>query len=224
MLARNLIVETPNYEYDILHEKSNREGEERYYIQGPYMQYGVKNKNNRSYQESEMIADVQRYKTEMIDKGRAGGELNHSPDPEIKLDRMCHKIVNLERDGNLFIGKSMVLSTPQGKILESLIKDKVNFGMSTKSLGQIQESKDGVDVVSDFMLIGVDAVYDPSCTEAFVNGILENKQFIINTSGKYEQTYERFERGLSKYPSSHSEHINNHIKEQIQMFLESLKK
>lgn len=389
-IARKLIVETPIYDYDITVEEQNRGSEMRYYISGPYMQYDTKNKNNRKYIKEEMLNDVERFQREMIDTGRAGGELGHcvpssykilttdgwkvlsdiddneeiyslnietdeiekevisqkikqsykgkmirikgaamdaiftpnhrillednvggkrsyvtaqeikdndkdvgflgkrlvrkndefqhdkepfsfkvtnygrtldsheiteeeydgeigcvvapknsnwycmdengktfwtgnSTEPEIDLSRLCHKILSLEHDekGKHFIGRSLVLSTPSGKILESLIKDKVKTGMSTKALGQIKESNDS-NIVTNFYLVGVDAVYDPSYSSAFVNGILESKEFIINSDNKFEQAYDKFESGLSKYPSRYRDEINKHIQEQVLRFLQAL--
>jgi hypothetical protein len=223
-VAKKLIVESPFYEFDIVKEAVNRNDNPRYYIRGPYMEHSKANKNKRIYLENEMREDVQRFNTEMINTGRAGGELSHSPDPDIKLERMCHKILELIPEKNLYIGKSMVLSTPNGKILESLINDGVQFGMSTKSLGNIVESE-GSDIqeVNGFYLVGVDAVYDPSCSSAFVNGILENKEFIVTTDGKFEESYDRLEKGLSKYPSKYRDDINNHIKTLVESFLRDIK-
>lgn len=222
-ISRKLIVEAPIYEYNVTFEEQNRDTEKRIYITGPYMQYDTLNKNNRKYLKEEMLRDVERFNREMIDTGRAGGELGHSTNPEIDLSKLCHKIVGLkhEESGKHFIGKSMILSTPSGKILESLIKDGVRTGMSTKALGQIQESEQG-NVVNNFYLVGVDAVYDPSYASAFVNGILESKEFIINSDNRFEEVYEKFQKGLGKYPSQYRDDINKHIQEQVLRFLNSI--
>lgn len=222
-ISRKLIVESPNYELSYLKEAKNKDSEERLYVEGVYMQYGEENKNHRKYIEEEMINEVNRYTTEAIDTGGAVGELNHSQKPEIDLDRVCHRIVSLRQEGNKFIGKSMVTtSTPCGKILEGLVNDGVRTGMSTKALGQIDENEASANTVSNFMLIGVDSVHDPSCTSAFVNGILENKEFIIKSNGDSEAAYEVFEQSLSKYPSQYRSEINEHVENAIEKFLNSL--
>lgn len=222
------MVDEPNYELSFIKEAVNYKGDEsaepRLFIEGVYMQWGVKNKNRRTYLEEEMVAEADRYIKEAIETGSAVGELNHSADPEINLERVSHRIVSLKPEGNTYIGKSMVTnSVPCGKILEGLIKDGVRIGMSTKALGQIDESQDESNVVKNFMLIGVDAVHDPSCTSAFVNGILENKEFIIKHNGKpSEIAYEIFEKKLAKYPSQYRDQINEHVENAIANFLNSL--
>lgn len=224
IIKRKLIVESPNYELDFIKEAKNKDSEPRLYIEGVFMQHSTKNKNNRKYLEEEMSNEVNRYVKESIETGSAVGELNHSSKPEIDLDRVCHRIVSLKPEGNTYIGKSMVTnSTPSGKILEGLIQDGVRIGMSTKALGQIDENSSDVNLVKNFMLIGVDAVHDPSCTSAFVNGILENKEFIIDVEGHAaEAAYEVFEQQLSKFPSKYRTQINEHIEKSIMNFLNSL--
>jgi|TARA_R110000787_G_scaffold17748_1_gene55071 hypothetical protein len=221
-ISRKLIIEPPNYELNYIKEAKNKDSEERLYVEGVYMQYGKENKNHRKYIEEEMVTEVNRYTTEAIDTGSAVGELNHSQKPEIDLDRVCHRIVGLRQEGNSFIGKSMVTtSTPCGKILEGLINDGVRTGMSTKALGQIEEGSE-TNTVSNFMLIGVDSVHDPSCSSAFVNGILENKEFIIKSNENNEKAYEVFEQSLTKYPSKYRSEINEHVESAIDKFLKSL--
>lgn len=223
MITRKLIVESPNYELNYIKESPNKDSEPRLFIEGVYMQHTNSNKNKRRYSKEEMVSEVSRYITESIDTGSAVGELNHSSSPEINLDRVCHRVISLKPEGTSYIGKSMVTnSTPSGKILEGLIQDGVRIGMSTKALGQVEDSSgDGGSTINDvknFMLIGVDAVHDPSCTEAFVNGILENKEFIISKTGN-EVSYEIFEDQLKNYPSQYKSQINEHVENAILAFL-----
>jgi hypothetical protein len=224
ILSRKLIVESPNYDLSYIKEAKNSDSVPRLYVEGIYMQHSVENKNKRRYIEDEMVNEVDRYIIDSVNTGSAVGELNHSQKPEIDLDRVCHRIVSLVPESNYFIGKSMVTtSTPKGKLMEGLIEDGVRIGMSTKALGQIDESDSSTNTVRNFMLIGVDAVHDPSCTTAFVNGILENKEFIINTSGRAsEAAYEVFESALSKYPSQYRSQINEHVENAVLRFLNSL--
>lgn len=223
ILSRKLIVESPNYNIGFIKEQKNSEEPMRVYIEGLYMQHSSTNKNKRRYSEGEMIDEVSRYTRDLIDQGRAIGELDHSTSPEVKIENACHRILSLKPEGNGYIGRSLVMSTPKGKILEhAVIEDGVQIGMSTKALGQLNENDSDVNDVSQFYLIGVDAVHDPSCSEAFVNGILENKEFIISSDGNAEQYYGKLERGLSKYPSKHRDEINEHIRLKVQEFLKSL--
>lgn len=223
-IAKKLIVDqTPNYDISILKEQKNSSEPEKLYIEGVFMEYGVKNKNGRIYLEDEMHAEVERYIKDAVETGSAVGELNHSDKPEIDLGRVSDRIVSLKNEGSTFIGKSMVTTnTPCGKILNGLITDGVRVGKSTKALGQIEESS-GEKYVKGFMLMSVDTVHDPSCMKAYVNGILENKEFIISTNGDIsEKAYEEFEKSLSKYPSVYRSQINEHIENAISKFLKTL--
>lgn len=225
IITRKLIVDDkPNYDLSFVKEAQNKDTPPRLHIEGVYMEWGKQNKNKRKYLEEEMNQEVSRYIEEAVKTGSAVGELNHSEKPEIDLGRVSHRILSLRSEGNTYIGKSMVTSnTPCGKILEGLIEDGVRIGVSTKALGQIDESSDGGNTVRNFMLIGVDAVHDPSCTAAFVNGILENKEFIVSTNGETsEYAYEVFEGKLAKYPSTYRSQINEHIELAIANFLNSL--
>jgi hypothetical protein len=146
----------------------------------------------------------------------------NSSSPDVDLGKLADKIVHLERDThdpNYYIGKSLILSTPSGKILESLVHDGVKFGKSTKCLGQISESNDGYNVVSSPIILLVDNVFDPSVSTAFVNGILENKEYIISDDGRVAEAYENLEKRLSKYPSHHRDAINEYIRESLEKFL-----
>jgi hypothetical protein len=221
---RKLIVEQPNYELEFETVQENRSQDQRLYITGDYLMVNKKNKNGRIYEDHEMIPAIKTFKEDYIDKGRAGGELNHSSSPDIDLDRLSHKIISLEQNSsnpNYYVGKSMVLSTPSGKILESLIKDGLNFGMSSKVLGQIQESASG-NIVKGISILSIDSVYDPSIGHKFVNGILENREYIIGDDGKIAEAYEKLDKKLAKYPSQYRSEINQYIFESFQRFLKDI--
>jgi hypothetical protein len=147
-----------------------------------------------------MKTEVDRYTTEMIKLGRAMGELNHPTTADVDLGRACHLVTELTQDGNVFYGKSKVLSTPTGLIVRSLIDDGVKVGMSTRGLGQLVAESNGINRVKDFRLVAIDCVADPSFPKAFVNGILESKQYVLNVDGSFEERYESFERNISKLP------------------------
>jgi len=128
-------------------------------------------------------------------------------------------VTNLWCEGNIFYGKSKVLSTPCGQIVKSLINDGVKVGMSSRALGQLTEEKEGINKVSDMRLVAVDCVSDPSCPKAFVNGILESKQFVLAENGRYEEHYEKFEKSIVQLPKKE---INEFLKQQVIEFLDNL--
>lgn len=224
MLTRKLIVEQPNYDLDFEYVQEGRESEKRYYIKGRYLMMNKENKNHRIYEEEEFVPAVETFIENYIKTGRAGGELNHGSTPDIDLGKLADKIIYLERDKddpNYYNGRSMVLSTPSGKILESLIKDGLKFGKSSKCLGQITEGN-GKNYVKSPIILTVDNVYDPSVSTAFVNGIYENKEYIISDDGHVAEAYAKLEKHLAKYPSKHKDAIKQHIMEGFQTFLKSI--
>lgn len=221
-MALNLLVETPterDFEYIVEENTDNKK--KNLYIQGVFMEAEKENKNRRIYPIEEMHREVDRYLKEMVSQGRAMGELNHPTNADVDLERACHMVTELKSDGNKFVGKSKVLSTPCGKIVESLISDGVKVGMSTRSLGKLVEENDGINKVSDMRLVAIDCVADPSCTDAFVNGILENKQWVCNNDGKFVEVYEKFQDGLATLPR-HDDELEAYLTEQIVNFIKKL--
>jgi len=205
MSNHRLIVETPdsvNVEYVVEEKNINGESQKRTWIVGEYMMAGEPNRNKRVYNEQEMGREVARYNAEYINKSRSLGELNHPESAEVDLERACHLVTELTMDRNRAIGKSMILSTPTGKIVESLIRDGVQVGVSSRALGKLlpMEGSDEVNRVQDMKLIAIDCVADPSNPGSFVNGILESKQYVLNDSGKFEEIYEDFEASISALP------------------------
>jgi hypothetical protein len=162
---------------EVITEEKN--GKKILYIQGPFLQAEVVNRNKRCYPLQTMMNEVKRYTEAFIDKGRALGELGHPDGPQINLDRVSHKIVGLTQEGNNFVGKAQILSTPMGKIASSLIGEGVKLGVSSRGMGSIY-MKDGVNYVGeDFMLAtAADIVADPSAPDAFVDGIMEGKEWV----------------------------------------------
>ena len=158
------------------------------------------NRNKRKYSLHEMKSEVERYTSEMIKPGRSMGELNHPSTADVDLGRACHLVTELTQDGNVFYGKSKVLSTPTGLIVRSLINDGVKVGMSTRGLGQLVSESNGVNRVKDFRLVAIDCVADPSFSKAFVNGILESKQYVLHKDGSFEEKYDTFEKNISSLP------------------------
>ena len=221
-MAFNLLIEdvdNTNFEYIVEEGTDNKR--RSMFIQGVFMEAEKRNKNNRVYPINELSREVERYIKEMVASGRAMGELNHPTNADVDLERACHMVTELKRNNNQFIGKSKILSTPSGKIVESLINDGVKVGMSTRSLGKLNEESDGINKVSDMRLVAIDCVADPSCSDAFVNGILENKQWICDNSGKYVEVYENFETGIESLPNR-SDEIKKYLTEQISAFIKNL--
>ncbi len=154
--------------------------DKKFYIKGVFLQSECVNRNGRMYPFSIMEREVKRYNENYVQKGRALGELGHPDGPTVNLDRVSHKICELYQNGNNFIGKAQILSTPMGKITEALLKDGVTLGVSSRGVGSLREDRNGYKVVGeDFMLAtAADIVADPSAPDAFVQGIMEGKEWI----------------------------------------------
>ena len=155
-------------------------GKKNLFIKGVFLQAEQVNRNGRMYRMPVMEREVKRYNEQYVQKGRALGELGHPDGPTVNLDRVSHKIVDLQKEGNNFIGKAQILSTPMGKIAESLLKEGVCLGVSSRGIGSLRPTKEGYsEVGEDFMLAtAADIVADPSAPDAFVQGIMEGKEWI----------------------------------------------
>ena len=157
-----------------------RNGKKSMFIEGIFLQGDLKNRNGRMYPMETLRREVQRYTENHIQSGRALGELGHPDGPTVNLDRVSHKIVSLKENGSNFIGKAKILSTPMGKIAESLINEGVKLGVSSRGIGSLKQTREGVNIVGDdFMLsTAADIVSDPSAPDAFVEGIMEGKDWV----------------------------------------------
>ena len=157
-----------------------RNGKKNMFIEGIFLQGDLKNRNGRMYPMETLRREVQRYSENHIQSGRALGELGHPDGPTVNLDRVSHKIVSLKENGSNFIGKAKILSTPMGKIAESLINEGVKLGVSSRGIGSLKQTREGVNIVGDdFMLsTAADIVSDPSAPDAFVEGIMEGKDWV----------------------------------------------
>jgi len=156
-----------------------KDGEKHLYIEGVFLQSEIKNRNGRIYPFDVLNKEVERYSEEYVKAGRALGELGHPDGPTVNLDRVSHKITSLKAEGNNFMGKARILDTPMGKIAKSLLGEGVKLGVSSRGMGSLKEDN-GVKYVSDdFMLAtAADIVADPSAPDAFVNGIMEGKEWV----------------------------------------------
>jgi len=220
MAFKLLVEKTDPAEFEYIVEEKNNKSESRLYIKGPYMMASDVNKNKRVYDLDNMVQEVARYENEMIKTDRAMGELNHPTTAEVDLERACHIVTEMKQDGNVFYGKSKVLQTPCGTIVKQLVLDGVRVGMSSRALGKIdQESDSEIGHVTEMKLVAIDCVADPSYSDAFVNGILESKQWILNKNGDFEESFDRFEDGLKNLPRTD---VSNYITEKILAFIQNL--
>ena len=177
----------------------SRGGKKTLYIKGPFLQTETVNRNQRVYRLPVMQKEVKRYTESYIRKGRALGELGHPEGPTVNLDRVSHKIVSLEQKGNNFIGKAQILSTPMGKIAESLLKEGVTLGVSSRGIGSIAQNKEGfMEVGEDFQLAtAADIVADPAAPDAFVQGIMEGKEWVWEGGVLREKFAEKTKRSIN---------------------------
>ena len=157
----------------------DKEGKKNYFIEGVFLQAELKNRNNRMYPLKTLSKEVAKYDENYIQKGRALGELGHPDGPSINLDRVSHKILSLKEDGNNFIGRAKLLDTPMGGIAKNLLDEGVKLGVSSRGMGSIRKEENCNVVMDDFMLAtAADIVADPSAPDAFVNGIMEGKEWV----------------------------------------------
>ena len=156
-----------------------KNGKKLLYIEGVFLQSELKNRNGRMYPFSVLNREVERYNEEYVKSKRALGELGHPDGPTINLDRVSHRITSLRAEGNNFIGKAQILDTPMGNIAKNLLGEGVQLGVSSRGMGSIEKVEDCNVVADDFMLTtAADIVADPSAPDAFVNGIMEGKEWV----------------------------------------------
>ena len=169
--------------------ESREDGKKNVYIEGIFLQGGIKNRNGRMYPVETLEKEVNRYDESYIQKGRALGELGHPDSPSINLDRVSHMITGLREDGNQWIGKAKILDTPMGNIARSLIEGGAQLGVSSRGMGSLK-MVNGVNVVQpDFYLAtAADIVADPSAPGAFVQGIMEGKEWML-VDGKWTEVH-----------------------------------
>ena len=169
------------------------------YIEGVFLQGEIKNRNGRMYPMSTLAREVGRYNETFVNKGRALGELGHPDGPTVNLDRVSHKITSLVQEGNNFRGKAQILSTPMGKIASSLLDEGVMLGVSSRGVGSLQTTSEGHKVVGeDFQLAtAADIVADPSAPDAFVNGIMEGREWVWEGGILREQLAEQTKKRIN---------------------------
>lgn len=179
-----LITELVDLEEIQLITEASESGKKNYYIQGPFLVSGEKNRNHRVYPPHIMEKEVARYSKEFIQENRALGELGHPSGPTINLERVSHMITELKKDGNVYVGKAKIMETPYGMIARNFLDNGVKLGVSSRGLGSLVENKDGIlEVQSDFYLAtAADIVADPSAPGAFVKGIMEDVDYWFDSA------------------------------------------
>ena len=181
-----------------------RNGKKSLYIEGVFLQGDIKNRNGRLYPSQTLAKEVGRYNEAFVNKGRALGELGHPDGPTVNLDRVSHKITSLRQEGANFIGRAKVLNTPMGSIAKNLLDEGVKLGVSSRGVGSVNMNNEGVNVVGeDFMLAtAADIVADPSAPDAFVDGIMEGKDWIWDGGVLREKYAQRTYKQINTLTSS----------------------
>ena len=192
-----LITETIE-DIEVLTE-ANTKGGKDYKIKGVFMQADIKNRNGRVYPVETLAKEVSRYTTEYINKRRAFGELGHPDGPTVNLERVSHMITSLKPEGKNFIGEAKVMDSPYGKIVKNLIDEGAQLGVSSRGMGSIQSSSQGNVVGKDFYLAtAADIVADPSAPDAFVEGIMEGKEWVWDNGVLKSKTVEEYKSEIER--------------------------
>tara|TARA_R100000388_G_scaffold89110_1_gene69720 strand:- start:658 stop:1308 length:651 start_codon:yes stop_codon:yes gene_type:complete len=193
-----LITETTE-DIKLICEADEESGKKDYYIEGIFMQAEQKNRNGRVYPEKTLMKEVKRYNKEYVTNSRAMGELGHPEGPTVNLERVSHLIKEMKVDGNNIMGRAKILDTPYGQIVKNLIDEGAKLGVSSRGMGSLKKNDAGInEVQEDFMLAAVDIVADPSAPDAFVNGVMENKEWVWENGVLQPREIEIMQQELSK--------------------------
>ena len=197
-----------------------KSGQKNHFIEGIFLQGDLKNRNGRMYPVGLLEREVKKYDDAYIQKGRALGELGHPEGPTINLDRVSHSITSLKREGTNFVGKARILDTPMGRIAKSLLDEGVKLGVSSRGLGSLKEENGMKIVADDFMLAtAADIVADPSAPDAFVNGIMEGREWVWENGLISEQRLERIKNQIDNAAQNQLEERKLHA---FNQFLKNL--
>lgn len=188
--------------------EAGQDGKKSLYISGPFMMAEVKNKNGRIYPKDVLMKEMNRYNESYVNKKRAFGELGHPDGPGINLERVSHMITELREDGNNVVGKAKIMDTPYGQIVQNLIGSGAQLGVSSRGMGSLEE-KGGVKYVKDdfYLATAADIVADPSAPEAFVQGIMEGKEWIWESGVLKEKVVSAIKKEISKAPARNLEGV-----------------
>ena len=189
--------------------ETTENGKKKLYIEGIFLVAEQVNKNNRMYKMDTMRREVNRYAEEYIKTNRALGELGHPDTPSINLERASHKIISLSEDGNSFYGKALILDTPYGQIVKNFIDNDVNLGVSSRAMGSLVQTKEGYNLVQDDFKLATaaDIVADPSAPGAFVNGIMENKEWMFVEGRFVEVDFDRTKKQIKQASKGQIEEV-----------------
>ena len=189
--------------------EASENGKKNLYIEGTFLVGDKINKNNRMYEMKTLRNEVSRYNEEYIKTNRALGELGHPDTPSINLERVSHKIVSLVEDGNTFYGKALILETPYGQIVKNFIDNEVSIGVSSRALGSVVTTKEGYNLVQDDLRLATaaDIVADPSAPGAFVNGIMENKEWMFVEGHFVEADFDSAKKQIQRASSKQIEEV-----------------
>ncbi len=179
----------------------DKDGTKTHFIEGIFMQSEQKNRNGRVYPKKVLMNEVKRYNEEYVKKSRAMGELGHPEGPTVNLERVSHLITDLQEDGDDIRGRAKILDTPYGKIVKNLMDEGAKLGVSSRGMGSLKDNKGVNEVQDDFMLAAVDIVADPSAPDAFVNGIMEGKEWVWNNGILQEKQIECYKACICKASS-----------------------
>jgi hypothetical protein len=222
-----LITEVFNDDCEVMTEASEN-GKKNYFIEGIFMQGDLKNRNGRIYPSQILEKEMGRYQKSFIETKRALGELGHPDGPQINGDRVSHLITEMKRDGSNFIGKAKILSTPMGEIVKTFIDEGVKVGVSTRGLGSVKPTRDGImEVQNDFHLATVDIVTDPSGPDCFVNGIMENTEYYYDIASGTWRAQQFIEEAVKEVKREYKRTVRNidekYAAKLLENFIRSLK-
>lgn len=204
-----------------------REGTEKspkgYYIEGIFLQAELKNRNGRMYPRELLNKEIERYTTEYVNKNRAFGELGHPDGPTINLDRVSHMITEMRVDGNNFYGKAKIMSTPMGNIVKSLIDEGARLGVSSRGMGSLRTEGRDIQIVQDdfYLATAADIVADPSAPDAFVNGIMEGKEWVWDNGILKERHIQDIKQHIEKNAKKNLEEASVQAFSKFMKLLES---
>ena len=190
-------------------KEEDEKGKSNYKIKGIFLQGNIKNRNGRVYPVEVLEKEVNRYNKEFVDENRAYGELGHPDGPTVNLERVSHMVTSLKRDGDNFIGEAKIMSTPMGKIVENIMDDGGKLAVSSRGMGSLSK-KNGANYVNDdfYLATAADIVADPSAPNAFVEGIMEGKEWVWNNGSLVEAELERAKQRINERVRKRQENEN----------------
>ena len=197
------LIKELNEDLKYIVEENTETGKKHLYIEGVFLQSNLQNRNGRVYPKEIMAKEVDRYMKEQVATKRAYGELGHPDGPSINLDRVSHMITSLKEDGDNWVGRAKILETPMGKIAKELIQEGAGLGVSSRGLGSLKENSEGInEVQDDFMLAtAADIVADPSAPDAYVQGIMESREWVFVNGVFQEKEIEETQKYIKKASS-----------------------